>query len=686
MPGSGDIRAGGAFVEIGAKDNMDKSLRRAEARMKAFGRVAEEVGGKLSSIGDFAQAVGAKFLGLGTAMAGGLGLAIKTFTTMGDEMAKASARTGVSVEALSQLAYAAGQSALDFDSLEKSIRHMQKVIVDAAGGSKEAAKALADLGLSAAALRGMSADKAMEKIADGLEAIHDPAKRATAAAAVFGDRMGARLLPLMAGGAKGMQDLRHQADALGLTMSTDSARAAEELADRLDDLWKTVKMGAFRIGAELGPSIRGIVLDMTAAAVSAGRWVSAHREVVKIAAGVTVAALGAGAGLVGLGVGLKVAGLAVSGLGTAIGGIATVLKLVANPLALFSTAVGVVASGLQLMTTPLALFGVGIVAIGLYAATGGRILETFGGAFQTLRDDATSSLKGITDAMSGDEFGLAAKILWATLKLEWHRGTAALDAIWLGFAQSFEETGLKATYGVMATWETMQAKLASGWVNLAATLSTGWIKFSGLVKSVWEGTQNYLAKKWIDLMGMFDKTLDVNAAKAMLDKGSQEAQGKIAQEATSRGATVEQNRQAAQSLNSQQFTANMAGIGAGYNKAVDDLHASTNSSTSADQKEIESLRSQLAALRRQAAAAASTGGHSSWSKLKKSIEDAMAGLADTQNSTQTIARGQFGGLGAQGALSGGNGIDRIVKAVDRQTGVMQAVLGVLKQSGITFGP
>ena len=60
---------------------------------------------------------------------------------------------------------------------------------------------------------------------------------------VFG-RSGTGLLPMFAQGAAGIERLQAEARRLGLMMSGEDARAAEQFNDTLDALWKTVKMGA----------------------------------------------------------------------------------------------------------------------------------------------------------------------------------------------------------------------------------------------------------------------------------------------------------------------------------------------------------------------------------------------------------------------------------------------------------
>ena len=92
------IRAGRAFVELGVSDKLTAGLRRAQKQLEAFGAGLRSVGTRLAGIG--AGAVAAL---LGTA---------KAFSDTGDMLDKMSQRTGVSVEALSELGFAADLSGI----------------------------------------------------------------------------------------------------------------------------------------------------------------------------------------------------------------------------------------------------------------------------------------------------------------------------------------------------------------------------------------------------------------------------------------------------------------------------------------------------------------------------------------------------------------------------------------------
>ena len=319
------IRAGRAFVELFADDSkLVAGLNRAAARLKAFGASVTAIGMKLATLG-------------GAALAPMLGAA-KMFGSAGDDLAKMSQRTGASVEALSQLGYAAAMADVDMEGLDKGLRKMQKFLDSAATGSGEARESLARLGLTAANLAGLAPDKQFELLADRLDKVADPAAKAALAMKVFG-REGTSLIPLMVGGAAGIEDLRKRASELGLTISTRAAAGAMRFHDALKTLWAVVRRAGFAIGESLAPVLQKLAEDMTAAVVQANAFIQNNRQLVvtalKVAAGVTAA----GVALLGLG---KAVGAAGAGLRV----VAAVAGVLASPLGLAVAALGAVAAAM----------------------------------------------------------------------------------------------------------------------------------------------------------------------------------------------------------------------------------------------------------------------------------------------------------------------------------------------------
>ncbi len=280
MADSSAIRAGRAFVELLADDSkLISGLRGASAKLKSFGNEVAEIGrgAFMAGAGLVAPIVGAA----------------KLFASTGDELAKLSSKTGIAVETLSALSYAAGQSDVDMGELGVGLRKMQQTLGDAANGSKSAQDALGKLGLTVGDLMSMKPDQQFRLIADRMASIPDPALRTAAAMDIFG-RNGAALIPLLERGADGIAQMEARAKELGLTMSTEAVRSAESFNDTLKELWAVLKRAAVEVGAAVAPALKDFANWVRSAVQDVRAWIGHNREVI-----VTILKIGAGLALLG---------------------------------------------------------------------------------------------------------------------------------------------------------------------------------------------------------------------------------------------------------------------------------------------------------------------------------------------------------------------------------------------------
>ena len=225
------------------------------------------------------SAIGAGLTATSGAILAPLAAAVSQFSSVGSAIADMAARTGMGAEGLSALGYAAGMTGASLEDVEKGVRKMQQNIADAAAGSKSAAKALASIGVSAADLAGLAPEQQMQRIADGLAAISDPAKRTSAAMDIFG-RSGTALLPMMARGSAGMEAYAEEAERLGLIMSSEDAAAADALGDATDRLWGSLRGVTLQIGAALAPAVTDMADRISACVANVTRFVKENRGLI----------------------------------------------------------------------------------------------------------------------------------------------------------------------------------------------------------------------------------------------------------------------------------------------------------------------------------------------------------------------------------------------------------------------
>jgi len=162
-----------------------------------------------------------------------------------DDMAK---RTGVSVEALSTLSYAAELSDTSIESVQGGLMKMAKLMGEVRSGSAQAAEKLQALGLSATQMLAANPEQQFKMVADAIAGISDPSQQAAAAMEIFGKGAG-DLLPLLQMGGKGIEYMQQKGVEFGAMITDDMAVSAAELGDSIDNLLTSFTGLAMVIGS-----------------------------------------------------------------------------------------------------------------------------------------------------------------------------------------------------------------------------------------------------------------------------------------------------------------------------------------------------------------------------------------------------------------------------------------------------
>ncbi|GIK17587.1 MAG: hypothetical protein BroJett003_25510 [Planctomycetota bacterium] len=643
MANTRGIRAGRAFVELGVDDRIAKGLQRAEQRLKAFGEGVRSVGLKLGALGSAALT----FLG-GT---------VKAFVDTGDALDEMSARTGVSVETLSELGWAADLAGADLETLETGLRKMQKVVTEAATGSKSATEALARLGLSVTDLVNLNPEQQFKLIADRLSKIQDPTQRAALAMEVFG-KSGTRLLPLLADGAKGLEEYQRKARELGLTVSTETAKDAAALADTLDTLWRVLKQSAFTIGAALALTFKDLGDAVTRVVVRVTEWLKQNKALI-------VTALQVAAAVTAVGVGLIVAGTLISGVGAVFGWLATVVTGIGAAFGVIGTALAAIISPIGLVITAAVALGTTLLVV---TGAGSEALNGLGEQFGRLRDTVYKVMGGIADALAAGDINLAAQILWLSLKLAWQQGVAALNRAWLEAKRFFLSIAYGMWYGAVAAAEIGFHALEVAWIETTSFLSQTWTSFTAGFQKAWNTAINWTTKRLLELWGLFDETLDVEAAKQMADEDLSSVNAEIDRQRDAALQAREAQRHAERERAKSTHEGALEEVGRQDQDAQRQLDQETDARVKATQQQLDEARKALddavAEARRKREAADAEG-----AAPKRPSVDPLAGLDDQLAGLGSLLAqkisviGTFNPLGAAG-LGGGSAAERTARATE----------------------
>ncbi len=112
--------------------------------------------------------------------------AVKGFVELGDTLSKTSQRTGISVDTLGGLKFAAEQCGGNFEILTNSIRAFSNVLGGAKMGDQGMISKLGKMGINAD-MFGDDPEEQFMKLADHIASIKDPAEQAMVAMQLFGE-------------------------------------------------------------------------------------------------------------------------------------------------------------------------------------------------------------------------------------------------------------------------------------------------------------------------------------------------------------------------------------------------------------------------------------------------------------------------------------------------------------------
>ena len=493
MSAAGAIRAGSAYVEVFLDQNrVTRGLTAMQTRLRGWssslGRMGSgvfggQLPGPLGAIAHFASSPAGVF--------GGLLMASKMFASAGDELDKMSTRVGASVEFLSALSHAAKIGGTELLAMEVGIRRLQRTAYDASRGLSTAVDAFADLGINIYATDGQlkGTEKLFMESAEALSKMENNTKKAALATVVFG-RAGTSLLPMLRDGPEGLLAVMEEAKKLGIVMSTEDATAAAQFTDALTRLMSVLKMAAVRIGGGLAPALSVLSDRIASSSRPALDWIKSHGELFQlvlrataaiIAGGLAFSLLGLAVGLVGRGVGLLLLPFRLlSGL------VATVGGLVAGAFSILTGAISAAGAALAFLLTPMGLLiGTAVALAGYFLWSSnaiGSAVQWLKGVFASLADDARKTFSGISDALAAGDIALAAKVLWAMLKLEWQKGLAFLEGQWEGFKGFWND----AVIGLAMIFTNATAKVKTLWAEMIGWMEKKWnaFKLSGFTETL----------------------------------------------------------------------------------------------------------------------------------------------------------------------------------------------------------
>ncbi|MDH1380936.1 hypothetical protein N5J07_16055 [Comamonas aquatica] len=239
------------------------------------------LGSVLGKLGPAGLIAGASIAALGV----GMTALVMPVARVGDEFFKLSQKTGVSVEALTALDYAAKLSDVTTEGLTKALQKLSVAMFDTQVNGQEGSAALKALGVSATDAHGQirPTEAVLLDLAEKFADMPDGADKAALAVKLFG-KEGLAIIPFLNQGREGITALMEEAQRLGLVMSEDVARASEVFNDNLTRLSAIFEGVQRQIGAAVIPILADFTEQVILAQTETGSFsnelqrISANRE------------------------------------------------------------------------------------------------------------------------------------------------------------------------------------------------------------------------------------------------------------------------------------------------------------------------------------------------------------------------------------------------------------------------
>lgn len=231
-----------------------------QASMGAAAAAVEQNGQRMRAALD---EVGSQFLSVRTLLAGAfaavngaLAAVVRGAINFQDEASKAALKAGVTTEQFTGMAYAAKLADVSTEELARAYARLSGTLSDAKDGQKEAVELFRRMKLDPAGIK--DADALLLALAERFADMRDGAARTAFAIDVFGERIGPKLVPFLAQGREGIADLRAEAEQLGLVVSTETGKAAEEFNDTLTRLQSRVQGLQVNLATALLPTLQRV--------------------------------------------------------------------------------------------------------------------------------------------------------------------------------------------------------------------------------------------------------------------------------------------------------------------------------------------------------------------------------------------------------------------------------------------
>jgi hypothetical protein len=525
--------------------NINKSIQQSTAKVRGlmaipgaigkeagFGKIGAALGNVGKQFGNLRSSVAGligPFLRIGGIIGGiSLGKMVTDAVGAGAELVKLSKSTGVSVEGLQKLQYAATQSGLGADELGGALVKLNRSIAGARKGGKgnELVKVFDALKISAKELKTLNTEEIFLRIATAVSNMSDPIHQSETAMKLMG-KSAAEMLALLAEGAPGIRALGKELESTGAIMDLQTALSAKEFGDIMTVVGHQIKGMAYTILKELLPSMKGSATGMK-------EWISANKDWIKVEVVATIQNIvAAGKAFVNIIRNDVIpvvksmkpvwdAVVAVIGKGNAV--LLAFTAVVAPGIigSLFGIGKAFVALGATLLANPIALAIIGIVAaVAFLAYSVWKNWDEIKQAFTQGAADVGKTVDRLGEGFA--ELGRVAtdewfQVKWSDIEAELITGWGEIKKVWAVLVGNVAEAGREAWASLPDDIGQVIRDIGSAIGAVAGVLKDAIVgAFNSPIQTVedlWGGLISFLQGAWDTITGIFGRKIETPQVEA----------------------------------------------------------------------------------------------------------------------------------------------------------------------------
>lgn len=239
-------------------DKLGMTEKEAKKLNNTINKLSKDLGGKMKTA---CVAVGAGI----SAVVATAGVLVNKSMEAGDRIDKMSQKIGMSRKAFQEWDYIMSQNGGNVESLQMGYKTLAGQMDKVRSGSKESTAIFSKLGVAVKDSRGQlrSQEDVFNDTVRALQRMKNPTEKAIIANKLFG-KSAIEMKPLLNQTAESVDELRKQANDLGMIMSDDAVDASVKLGDTIDAIKRTFEAFGNQIGAELMPTIQELADELIA--------------------------------------------------------------------------------------------------------------------------------------------------------------------------------------------------------------------------------------------------------------------------------------------------------------------------------------------------------------------------------------------------------------------------------------